>query len=279
MSTDQTGAIDWQHWLRRWDEQQTRYLPEREERFAVMLDTLAALLPPDFVALDLACGPGAISQRLLTRFPQARTIALDYNPVLLHLGKQALGPLNERISWITRSLTEPGWIEPVQTALERLGRPQLDAVLSSTALHWLPVEHLTRVYNQLGVLVRPGGLLLNGDHMAYPAALPAFRGLADRERERLRQAAFVERGGEDYRQWWAAIERGWLAADPALQPLFDAYQATEQMRRREFSEPIALVHLAALADAGFDQIDTLWQRYDNRVLLAVRGQPTAPVQN
>jgi hypothetical protein len=37
-----------------------------------MFDALAALLPPSFVALDLACGPGSISQRLLGRFPDAR---------------------------------------------------------------------------------------------------------------------------------------------------------------------------------------------------------------
>lgn len=279
MTNAQTATIDWQHWLERWDAQQTRYLPEREERFTVMLDAVAALLPPDFVALDLACGPGAISQRLLTRFPQARSIALDYNPVLLHLGRQALGTLDGRLTWLTQSLTEPGWVEAVAAALRPLGRTQLDAVLSTTALHWLPVEHLTRVYNQLGALVRPGGLLLNGDHMAYPPSLPVFRGLAAQHSAQLRQTAFTEQGGEDYRQWWEAIEQGWLAADPTLQAIFDAYHANEQQRRREFSEPIALVHLAALADAGFDQVDTLWQHYDNRVLLAVKGQTTAPVQN
>jgi trans-aconitate methyltransferase len=279
MSSNPTALIDWQAWLRRWDAQQTHYLPEREERFTIMLNVLAALLPPDFVALDLACGPGAISQRVLTRFPQARTIALDYNPVLLHLGQQALADLNDRISWLTQSLTDPAWLAPVQTALEQLGRAHVDAVLSTTALHWLPIEHLTRVYNQLGALVRPGGVLINGDHMAYPPSLPAFRGLAAQYDAQLRRTAFEERDGEDYRQWWGAIEREWLAADSTLRPLFDAYHANEQIRMREFSEPIGLVHHAALSDAGFDQVDTIWQRYDNRVLLAVRGKPVEPIQN
>jgi trans-aconitate methyltransferase len=279
MSSNPTRAIDWQAWLLRWDAQQTRYLPEREERFAVMLDALAALLPPDFVALDLACGPGAISQRLLARFPQAHTIALDYNPVLLHLGQQALADLSGRVTWLAQSLTDPAWVEPLQVALEQLGRTQFDAVLSTTALHWLPIEHLTRVYNQLGTLVRPGGLLINGDHMAYSPSLPAFRALAAQHAAQLHRAMFEEQANENYRQWWAAIEQEWLAADPTLQPLFDAYHATEQLRMREFSEPIAAVHQAALLDASFDQVDTIWQRYDNRILVAIRGQPTAPIQN
>ncbi|NTU84794.1 MAG: class I SAM-dependent methyltransferase [Chloroflexales bacterium] len=269
--------IDYHHWLQRWDEQQKRYLPEREERFAMMLDALAELLPPDFVALDLACGPGAISQRLLSRFPQARTIALDYNPVLLHLGQQTLGDLDGRISWIRQSLAEPSWVEPVQTALEQLGRPQLDAVLSTTALHWLPIDQLSRVYNQLGSLVRPGGVLLNGDHIAYPAALSGFRSLAQGYKDRLHAQVFDAQGGEDYRAWWQAIEQAWLAGDPATQALFEGYRATEAVRPRNFSSPIVEVHRAALADAGFDQVDMIGQRYDNRVLLAVRGQPSAPV--
>ncbi|NTW04160.1 MAG: class I SAM-dependent methyltransferase, partial [Oscillochloris sp.] len=217
--------IDYRYWLQRWDEQQARYLPEREERFAIMLDALAELLPPDFVALDLACGPGAISQRLLARFPQARTIALDYNPVLLHLGREALSTMGNRISWIRQSLAEPDWIAPLQATLAQLGRTQIDAVLSTTALHWLPIDQLTRVYSQLGALVRPGGLLLNGDNIAYPMALSSFRILAQNFKERLHTQVFTDQGGEDYRAWWQAIEEAWLASDPTLQPLFNDYHA------------------------------------------------------
>lgn len=57
---DANTTIDWQSWLRRWDAMQAGYLSVREERFAAMFDVLEAPLPPDFVALDLGCGPGAI---------------------------------------------------------------------------------------------------------------------------------------------------------------------------------------------------------------------------
>jgi hypothetical protein len=58
-----------------------------------MLDVLEALLPEAFVALDLACGPGAISQRLLARFPHARCVAVDLDPVLLTMGQSVLGTM------------------------------------------------------------------------------------------------------------------------------------------------------------------------------------------
>ena len=54
MTTNETDQVDWKRWLQRWDAQQSGYVPEREARFQIMLDVLEALLPAEFVALDLA---------------------------------------------------------------------------------------------------------------------------------------------------------------------------------------------------------------------------------
>lgn len=104
---DHVHSIDWPAWLRRWDAQQEGYVPEREARFTAMFDVLAELLPASFVALDLACGPGSISQRLLARFPGARAVAVDVDPVMLALGHGALGTVDGRLRWVT-----PTWPRP-----------------------------------------------------------------------------------------------------------------------------------------------------------------------
>ncbi len=155
-----TQNVNWTHWLERWDIQQSGYLPDREGRFNAMLDVLDVVCAGEFVALDLACGPGSISQRLLTRFPQARCVAVDFDPVLLQIGQGALGHLNERLRWIETDLYQSDWVNA-------LGESQFDAVLSTTALHRLPPEHLLAVYKQLGALVRPGGVVLNGDNIDF----------------------------------------------------------------------------------------------------------------
>ena len=80
------SSVDWHQWLQRWDAQQTASLPDREGRLP--LDVLDILLPEEFIALDLACGPGAISQRLLARFPKAQSIAVDLDPVLLTMARR-----------------------------------------------------------------------------------------------------------------------------------------------------------------------------------------------
>ena len=103
-----TGAgIDWPAWLRRWDAQQAGYVADREARFTAILDILDQLLPASFIAIDLGCGPGSISQRLLARFPAAHAIAVDTDPVMLALGQGALGTVDGRLRWVDADLARP----------------------------------------------------------------------------------------------------------------------------------------------------------------------------
>ena len=220
-----TAHVNWAEWLRRWDSQQSR-LMVREERFEAMLDaldgTVAAPAEGGIVALDIACGPGAISQRLLARFPEARSYAIDLDPVLLAIGKGALGTVDGRLTWLQEDLNDAAWAKRLADTLA--GR-QLDAVLSSTALHWLAPGTLARVYRELGQLLRPGGVFLNGDHMMYAPDRPTFRALAAKTREQRRAAPPNDRTAETWESWWQAV-----AAEPALRDLYAE-------RERRFARP------------------------------------------
>lgn len=251
-------AVDWRAWLRRWDAQQTAYLPDREGRFHAMLEVLDILLPEAFVAIDLACGPGAISQRLLSRFPKARSIAVDLDPVLLAMGQAVLGDMGGRLRWVEADLMKPDWVSHLETS-------SVDAVLSTTALHWLAPEYLTRVYRELGDLIRPGGVFLNGDNMTFAPHLPSFQQLSEIVRQRRDEEAFKRQGLEDWQSWWDA-----LAAEPALKELFAERERRFAWKTAGWHTPIFDVHEAALRDAGFREVGVIWQRFNNRVLLAIR---------
>jgi SAM-dependent methyltransferase len=252
-------GVNWGEWLRRWDAQQEGYVPEREARFAAMFDAVAELLPTAFVALDLGCGPGSLSQRLLARLPAARAIAVDIDPILVAIGRGAIGTVGGRLRWIEADLASPDW-------LDALGETHVDAVLSATALHWLEPEALARLYHDLGRLLRPNGLLLNGDHMAFDSALPALARLSQHAQdEEWTDAAFAARGIETAEQFWDA-----LTAEPAFAPLLAERTARFAGKRRQESPPGFDFHVGALRDAGFREIGTIWQVLSDRVLLAVR---------
>jgi trans-aconitate methyltransferase len=115
MSDRSPGGVDWRVWLNRWDAQQTGYLPEREARFAAMLDVLDVLHPADFVAVDLGCGPGSLAKRLLDRFPRARCLAVDLDPVLRTMGQQVHGTFDGRLRWVDADLRDADWPRRLET--------------------------------------------------------------------------------------------------------------------------------------------------------------------
>ena len=81
-----------ERWIDRWDAQQEWYMPDREDRFTVLIDAVEAGVGRDGpLVLDLGCGPGSLAVRLLDRIPAARVVAVDTDPLLLALGRAAYG--------------------------------------------------------------------------------------------------------------------------------------------------------------------------------------------
>jgi hypothetical protein len=75
---------------------------------------------------------------------QTQAIAVDIDPVMLAIGRGALGTVAGRLRWIEADLASPDWVDG-------LGETELDAVLTTMALHWL--EPLRRVYHGFDVHV------------------------------------------------------------------------------------------------------------------------------
>lgn len=242
--------------LRRWDDQQNVYINQRERVFDVMLDVLEQLGgQPELTVLDLCCGPGAISQRFLHRFPHGRAVALDIDPVLLAIGESAMGDSNGRLRWVRADLRDPSWPDQVGTSV--------DAVLSSTALHWLSPPDLASAYKAAAGLLRPGGVLINADYTPLPAGgrLHAACEAIDRGR----QQSAVNGGAEAWDDWWAAAE-----SEPNLAEAVAERRLLWPDGSRDGNAPGPGFHHAALAEAGFIEIGAVWQDLEERVLVAIR---------
>src|SRR6202034_3999190 len=176
---DAAAARDW---IDRWDRQQEVYMPDREDRFTAVIDAVeAGTGRPDPLVLDLGCGPGSLAVRLLARLPEATVVAVDADPVTLALGRSGYSAVSG-LRFADLDLRTTGWSS--RLGLEA-GRP-VDAVVSTTALHWLSAAELRKLYVTLAGLLRPGGLFLDGDHLhADEAANPVLgrleRALEERE--------------------------------------------------------------------------------------------------
>ncbi len=242
--------------LRRWDAQQGAYVAHREQRFEVMLRTLELLGHRQPVVLDLACGPGSISARVLQCFPAAEVVAVDQDPLLLQLARDTVGRTG-RVTVLDADIASSDWTE-------QLAPWRFDAVLSSTALHWLDPAALVRVYGQLGRLLPPGALVLNADHLRFdPRTQPGLVDTARRDDEATQQQAFAT-GTPTWDAWWADAE-----SVPAYADLVPARQRV--WADKSAPEPVTLeFHLAALRCAGFAEAATIWQYLDDYVIYARR---------
>ncbi|MFI6495756.1 class I SAM-dependent methyltransferase [Nonomuraea typhae] len=241
-------------WIDRWDLQQAGYLPDREERFTALIDAVEALGRPDPLVLDLGCGPGSLSARLLERLPGATVISIDADPLLLGLGRAAYPGL----TFVSRDLRAPGWSRDLG-----LDRPA-DAAVSTTALHWITGSELTGLYTEVRQALRPGGVLLNGDHLNTDDTTPALARLEHAIHETETGRRFAAGRPEDWQEWWQAV-----VADPDLAELNTARHDQGTTHTGEESEYLS-THVSALRAAGFAEVGTLWQRGNNRLLCAVK---------
>ncbi|NLU75586.1 class I SAM-dependent methyltransferase [Streptomyces sp. HNM0575] len=260
--TATAAATDWQVWQTSWDRQQEWYMPDREERFRVMLDMTEALVGTEPLVLDLACGTGTITDRLLRRLPGARSVGVDLDPALLAIARGHFDG-DERVRFVNADITDPDW-----PAL--LPYRSYDAVLTATALHWLAAGPLTDLYGRLGDVVREDGVFLNADHMTDESA-PRINAAA-RAHTEARKEAELAAGAQDWVAWWSAV-----ADDPALaEPARRRFSLLGDPRNPSGVKPpddrptSTDWHIRTLLRAGFAEARQVWCSHSDALVAAVR---------
>jgi SAM-dependent methyltransferase len=238
-------------WVSRWDAQQESYVPDREERFAVIGDVVEhTLAGQPGTVLDLGCGPGSLAGRLAARLKGSQLIGLDSDPLLLAMARATYG---DQVKFVDADLTTQNWPDQVP---ERLA-----AAVATTALHWLAEEPLAALYRTLAAKLRPGGVFVDGDH--HPLGDQALDGLLT-EVQRARKTRAGVTDNEDWSTWWDAAHD-----TPALAELMDERSARAIAHHGSNHLTIGQEQ-NLLRAAGFRSVGTVWQSGDDFVLVAIR---------
>ena len=250
-----------QAWIARWDLQQQDHLPDREERFTALIDAVeagAGARPAGAgsgLRPRLAVGPAAGPDSGRHRAGHRRRPAAARAGPGRYAGRAGL-------RFADCDLRTPGW-----TASLGLDRPA-DVAVSTTALHWLPEPALRAMYAELAGVLRPAGLLLDGDHFTGGEHTgPVIAKLSEALTERAELRRFPLGHAETWSGWWAAV-----AADPQLAGLA-ARRERLALDSAHHGSPSGWLstHVDALLAAGFSEVGTLWQGGNNRILCAVAG--------
>lgn len=242
-----------ERWQRSWDQLEAALIRDRDARLAALVDVAVGVVGADVTVVDLACGTGSVTRRLLDRTQSARSIAVDIDPVLLTIAEATFAD-DDRVQLVSADLREASWMEalPVST---------VDAVLTATALHWLPEDTVRRLYSDLAELVRPGGVVAHAEHMPMPRLRRLTQGL-----DRIDQEHRAFGADTAWANWWAEAARDPLLRRPLelRREVFNTTYPTE-----EFSPP-ADWHASALLAAGFSEAGVVWRAGSAAVVAAVR---------
>ncbi|MEU1942016.1 class I SAM-dependent methyltransferase [Streptomyces sp. NPDC020125] len=258
-----TAPSDWQSWQTSWDRQQEWYMPDREERFRVMIDTVEAVTGPTPRVLDLACGTGSITDRLLRRLPGAHSTCVDIDPALLTIARGHFTG-DERVTFTEADLTQANWTE-------HLPHASYDAVVTATALHWLDPQPLRHLYGDLAGLLREGGVFLNADHMrdeSAPRLNAALHTLHSERQERQRR-----QGALDWADWWHMASDDPLLAEATAQRfalLGDPRRPKPDGGARQDRPTATRWHLETLLGQGFSEARQVWCSASDALVAALR---------
>lgn len=126
-----------------------------------MLDALTACVPTTASrVLELGCGTGELSIKLLNHCPEAHLVALDYSSRMIDVAKAKLAQaqLEQRVTFIQGDFG--AW---AKGDLSQAIGTDFDACVSSLAIHHLTDEMKQELFTQIKNNLKKGGCFWNAD--------------------------------------------------------------------------------------------------------------------
>ncbi len=136
-------------------------IPFAAEQIDTMMRVIRTAVPHVRTVLDLGCGDGILGRSVLTSYPAADGVFLDFSEAMIAAARDKCGP---RCELITADFGDAGWVNTVQRM-----RP-FDVVVSGFAIHHQPNARKKRLYREVFDLLRPSGLFLNLEHVSSKSA-------------------------------------------------------------------------------------------------------------
>lgn len=212
------------------------FSPSREEQFETILSLIPAQPEESFVVVDLGCGGGALSTKILERFSNSKVIGIDMTEEMLDVAKDTLASFGERATLKKFNLKEKQWLSEIPD--------EIRCFVSSLALHHLTGKEKKELFKNLYNKLDKKGTILIVD-IVEPATEQTgayFGKLWDKVVE---QQSKEITGSLDSYKYFKDIEWNYYQWDEPEE---------EDTPSRLFEQ------LKWLEEAGFSKVDCFWLR-------------------
>jgi len=218
-------------------------VPKRQEQLTFLLNLFGWPQQEPIVVLDLGAGFGALTEKILTRYPHSTVTCVDGSAEMMKLARERLAPYGPRVRLHLADLAFPSWHDPLHGPFH--------AVVSGLAIHHLPDERKQQLYHEVFDLLSPGGLFLNNDAVTSPPLL----------QERFETLWYQDIQEQEQRS--RGVKRSLAAIQAEMQELLRVADHASHLT------PLS-VQLDWLREAGFQSVDCLWKYLDLAIFGGVK---------
>lgn len=109
--------------------------------------------------LDLGCGDGALGWTILSKYPKARGVFLDFSGVMIEAARKKAPKNSKNLVFLQEDYGKSGWSRSVAPY------GKFDLIVSGLSIHHQTDRKKKEIYRQIFGLLRPGGLFLNMEHV------------------------------------------------------------------------------------------------------------------
>ncbi|AOX02930.1 SAM-dependent methyltransferase [Moorena producens PAL-8-15-08-1] len=217
-------------------------------RYEEILDVLARCTPPSAQRiLDLGCGTGETSLKILDRCRNAEVIAVDYSPRMLAFARAKIEEAGYSNRWKAYEGDFGDW------ANYNLSLPEeFDVCISSFAIHHLTDEMKLKLFQRIRKSLNPGGVFWNADRVLPES--PALKQVYQERREDWAQSQGTTLA-EVRAKFGTSISEGYSGPD-------------------RFTTTYG--HLQMLTTAGFSSVAVPWKYYGMAVFGGVVATTEEP---
>ncbi|MEG3849747.1 class I SAM-dependent methyltransferase [Microcoleus sp. herbarium19] len=142
-----------------------RLLPKYDEMLDVLVGCIASA---NNRILELGCGTGELSLKILERYPSAEIIAVDYSPRMLDFARAKIESAGYAARWTGIELDFGEWANnPSFSGWDE----KFNGCISSLAIHHLEDEMKLKLFGRIRESLNAGGCFWNADPVLAESAV------------------------------------------------------------------------------------------------------------
>jgi tRNA (cmo5U34)-methyltransferase len=113
--------------------------------------------------MDLGCGDGVLGRAILSDYPEATGVFLDFSDTMIEAARQKTPQRSGKVFFVTEDFGRRSWVKSVS------GYGEFDVIVSGLSIHHQEDTRKREIYEEIFNLLAPGGLFLNLEHVASPS--------------------------------------------------------------------------------------------------------------